>query len=178
MAKRKRLPSEIEGVRIVSDCGMGKLHTNSKCTTRNAMVECTICKNHRKVNVYSIRNGAGRWCSSCANKGTNNGAYKHGESDKTRTRTYTIWNGMRARCNNTGSKDYKNYGGRGIEVCTEWADYSVFKDWAGSRFEMPDSSIERKDVNIGYNPVNCTVIPISEQANNRRARHEDIRRVD
>jgi hypothetical protein len=75
---------------------------------------------------------------------------------------------MKCRCNDTNNKDYHRYGGRGIEVCDEWTDYIPFKEWASGRLEDTDGSIERVDVNKGYSPSNCTVIPTYLQAYNRR----------
>ncbi len=37
------------------------------------------------------------------------------------TRLYHIWNGFRGRCLNQNNKDYKNYGGRGIEIIEYWS---------------------------------------------------------
>ena len=48
---------------------------------------------------------------------------KHG---KYGSRTYRSWNNMLTRCHNKNSKDYKNYGGRGIAVCDEWLEFENF----------------------------------------------------
>ena len=38
---------------------------------------------------------------------------------------------MKTRCYNKNSPDYKNYGGRGIRICSEWLNnYLSFKSWA------------------------------------------------
>ena len=171
MAKRKPLPTEINGVKVISDCGIGYLHTNSKSKVRIAMVECPDCKEHRKVNIYALKNADNVTCPKCANVGTNNGMYKHGEANTSlqrASRTHRLWNGIKARCYNPNNKDYPRYGGRGITMCTEWQEFVDFKSWAGDRFEAPDSSIERIEVNGNYCAGNCMVIPTYLQAYNRR----------
>ena len=51
---------------------------------------------------------------------------KHG---KHKTRLYKIWAAIKGRCFNKNNRAYKNYGGRGITVCSEWADsYVVLKN--------------------------------------------------
>ena len=55
---------------------------------------------------------------------------KHGESHSNRTRLYSIWCGMRQRCENPNRTAYKLYGGKGVSVCDEWKDYQKFKAWA------------------------------------------------
>ena len=39
-----------------------------------------------------------------------------------RTKLYSKWSGMKARCNNPKIKGFSRYGGRGISVCKEWSD--------------------------------------------------------
>jgi len=54
--------------------------------------------------------------------------YKH---DGKGTKLYHVWLDMKQRCSNINNKRYKNYGGRGIIVCPEWANcYITFRDWA------------------------------------------------
>lgn len=90
----------------------------------------------------------------------------HGQSG---TRLYGIWEKMRNRCNVENNPAYHNYGGRGIKVCEEWDnDFSKFYEWAMSSGYTDELSIERVDVNGGYNPSNCCWIPKPDQNKNKR----------
>lgn len=89
---------------------------------------------------------------------------KHGDAG---TRLHGIWKGMRKRCGHNSSS--KHYGDRGIAVCDEWSDYSVFKDWALSHGYEEDLSIEREDVNGDYCPENCKwILPVEQPLNTRK----------
>jgi hypothetical protein len=73
---------------------------------------------------------------------------------------------MMARCYRTGCNGFEDYGGRGILVCDPWHDFEVFLADMGPR--PKGHSIERKDVNGNYEPMNCKWLPDQEQALNRR----------
>ena len=88
------------------------------------------------------------------------------------TRLYSIWKQMRIRCRCKTNPTYKFYGGRGISICPEWDDFANFRDWAIKAGYNDDLSIERKDVNGNYEPLNCCWIPRKLQARNtRKSKH-------
>lgn len=87
------------------------------------------------------------------------------------TNLYNVWAGIKSRCLNPKNTDYQYYGGRGIKVCDQWLDYRNFHEWATNSNYEPGLTIERKDVNGDYDPNNCTWIPFSEQAINKRYEH-------
>lgn len=90
---------------------------------------------------------------------------KHGEWG---TRLYHTWGAMIQRCHNPKDSRYPNYGGRGIRVCQEWADYPVFAEWARANGYDDSLSIDRIDNDKGYSPENCQWIPFAENAGKSR----------
>lgn len=97
----------------------------------------------------------------------------HGESKE---KFYHIWSGMKSRCDNQNSIDYKNYGGRGITYNPKWKIYKGFKEdmwfkwiYAKKKFgKKIKLSLERINVNGNYCFENCIFIPMSEQYKNKQ----------
>lgn len=97
---------------------------------------------------------------------------------RTKSRLGAIYEGMKRRCYNTNDKKYPRYGARGITICDEWLGEDGrkrFVDWAydhGYSEDLDYVSIERIDINKGYNPDNCYICTdIHEQANNTCTNH-------
>ena len=83
------------------------------------------------------------------------------------TRAYYAWRSMRTRCLNPKNPAWGNYGGRGISVCAEWINnYDAFYRDMGSPGR--GESLDRIDVNLGYNPKNCRWATQKVQVNNKR----------
>ena len=81
------------------------------------------------------------------------------------TRLYRIWTGMKNRCLNPNSVEFKRYGGRGISVCEQWKeDFASFRDWAlANGYEKP-LSIDRINNDGNYEPRNCQWLTLADNS--------------
>lgn len=136
---------------------------NGKNGSARWLCRCT-CGKERIVEGGTLR--AGR-SNSCGHYYRSRGNLKHGGRW---TKLYMVWDSMRARCNTTTNKDYENYGGRGISVCSEWDDFVVFRKWAMSNGYKQGLSIDRIDNDGNYEPSNCRWATAHEQRINQRPR--------
>lgn len=82
---------------------------------------------------------------------------------------YVVYNSMIKRCYNKNHQAFKNYGGRGIDVCPEWAaDFAVFFSWAIDNGWAKGIEIDRVNNDLGYSPDNCRFVTRRENMRNTR----------
>lgn len=81
---------------------------------------------------------------------------------------YYAWIDMRRRCKNPNRPQYKDYGGRGIQVCGKWdASFTDFLTDVG-KAPSKDSILDRIDNDGNYEPGNVTWSSPKDSTNNRR----------
>lgn len=127
------------------------------------------CGNEKELSLKVLKTGNTKSCG-CLKKialtKANEARDLHGLKGH---RIYSIWHGMKSRCYNPNTENYKYYGGRGITVCDEWRDDVVsFYNWAMANGYQDDLTIDRKDNYQGYSPSNCRWATIAEQNKNKR----------
>lgn len=84
----------------------------------------------------------------------------------TRSKEYWVWSAMMQRCTNPKNKAYKNYGGRGINVCEKWRSFKGFAEDMLPR--PPGAMLDRINNDEGYSPENCRWTDRKTQNSNRR----------
>lgn len=102
---------------------------------------------------------------------------------------YHVWYLMIARCEDPATKNYRNYGGRGIKVCDRWHDLALFiKDVEqelgarptavkGKTRRYPAYTLDRINNGRGYEPGNVRWATAAQQAANRgRGEHRNCDR--
>lgn len=156
MSKRLNLLGKRFGKLTVINCIGVKNH----CTMWRCLCDCG---NYTNVYGWTLVKGNTKSCGCLRSETLKHTAFKHG---KTGTRLHNIYRSMLRRCHNKNDKDY---GGRGIAVCSEWKDdFMSFYDWAINNGYEEGLSIDRIDNNKGYGPSNCRWATRKQQNRNTR----------
>lgn len=138
---------------------------------RRGLFKC-VCGNVKIIPIHPVRLGkikscGCKWHTSRIKHGHCVDSFKNSESS-----LYKRWMAIKYRCYNPNSVDYPRYGGRGITLCKEWHDFSVFLQWAIKSGYNKKLTIDRRNNDKGYNPKNCRWVSNSTQCANQNKREK------
>lgn len=128
-------------------------------------IKCSECGWENDIQYRRIKN-----LSNVCNHLTAGGSYVNfnGKNKWKCQRLRKIFDGMRDRCYNVNSNEYKWYGQKGVKVCEEWIKNPLeFEEWALTNGYENNLTIDRINADKDYCPVNCRWITLEENA--RRA---------
>lgn len=153
----------------------GRLTVVAECErndVRHRRWECRCeCGVAVKVRHGNLNCGKAKSCGCLQREKAATQAIRMGKANATHGRSGTpehnAWHAMWQRCTNPNGKVYRHYGGRGIGVCERWKAFENFFADMGPR-PSAAHSLDRIDVNRGYEPGNCRWADQKTQQRNRR----------
>lgn len=151
-----------------SESVKGQTYWTCRCdcgTTRNVLAgNLTKVNGTKSCGCYRVLN-----CSEIGKKyggKTNPTIHGHFVGGKM-SPTYSVWSGMIKRCENPNTQYFKNYGGRGISVCSRWRE--SFVNFLEDMGERPNGlQIDRINNDDNYYKENCRWTTAKINMGNRR----------
>ena len=152
---------------FIADVGMLYPTPSSPKKYRYYMLECPYCGKRFENQARHYKKHGTKSCRECSS-GIRDKSIYHRTHGKRGHPLYQVWSGMKSRCDNSNHVSYKNYGRRGISVCTEWGDFSTFYNWAVDAGYKKGLDIDRKNNDEGYSPANCRFVTREKNLLNQR----------
>jgi len=132
-----------------------------ECGTELVVPACHLKTGHTKsCGCYAIDN----------NIGVRTTTHGYGSSKIYRN----VYCNIMARCHNPKYHRFKDYGGKGIKVCTSWrCNPTRFIIWATLNGYRDDVHLHRKDASKGYSPENCVFVTRISHLRHHKCKHSE-----
>ncbi|ALA07738.1 hypothetical protein BC01_159 [Bacillus phage BC01] len=167
--KRTGKPKDITGQRFGKLVAV-KITGKDKHHNIQWLCKCD-CGNTHTVSSHYLRRGSVSSCG-CLRKVLSPKGDKQGHGLSS-TKLYQVHTNMVQRVHNPSHPQFKDYGGRGIKICSEWdgkgQKFVNFYNWALSSGYCEGLTLDREDVEKDYTPDNCRWVDMKTQCNNRRS---------
>lgn len=127
------------------------------------------CGRETEVTTGSLGTGRTRSCGCLRREFP----YRHGGVGSP---LYKCWTSIKARCLNPKNKSFKDHGGRGITIASEWIDdFQAFRDYINQNLgpRPKGYTLDRIENSEGYFPGNLRWAPRTVQAHNSRGSRVD-----
>jgi len=123
------------------------------------------CGSVDEVALDNLLQGKSQQCRKCQHSEHSQRITTHGA---TKTKEWYAWRNMKNRCYRQSDKRYKDYGGRGVRVCSRWVD--SFEEFLKDVGPAPscNHSLERVNTDWDYEPGNVRWATDHEQRRNKR----------
>lgn len=147
---------------IVKDLGLVEFNGYHK---RMVIAKCK-CGNIKQFILSAIINEMSTSCGCRQVEVLKERNFKHGLR---RHPLNSVWKGIKGRCYNEKSTQYKDYGGCGITMCDEWKnDFQAFYVWAIANGWEKGLDIDRRENDGIYEPNNCRFVTRKINNSNKR----------
>lgn len=118
--------------------------------------------------VHAVKSGNTKSCGCFRSETTTQTSTTHGNSPKGKASpTYVSWYNLISRMKaKQGSRAWKYYASRGVQICSRWF---VFEEFLADMGELPHGcTLDRMNNDSGYDKQNCRWATRTEQNRNTR----------
>lgn len=117
------------------------------------------CGNYTDVRIDQLKSGSVTSCNCYRIEQVKKGNIKH---DKSHSKLYKAYTGLKQRCTNPNNTAFKHYGAKGIKISEEFNTFEKFYNWSMNNGYKEGYDIHRLDSNKDYTPLNCKWISHEE----------------
>lgn len=137
------------------------------------------CGKKKIIVANSVKRGITKSCGCFHKERAVQSNVRHGfihrfKKNDRNPRFYSIWSGMRNRCQNKNNHSYFQYGANGITVSEDWQSFENFYQDMWDKYKtfskrntIKNTSLDRIDNSLGYSKENCRWATSKMQTRNK-----------